>query len=148
MTIKCDWCGVSFERRPSHVTAHNFCCRRCKTAFSAKLKNPAGYFTHRHLSELNRELNPERMTPETRAKLRQSRLGSGKSVTYSKTYGQATHRLVAEQVLGRKLLPGEVVHHIDGNKRNNAPENLMIFSSQSEHAAWHAAHRKEVMPNE
>lgn len=35
--------------------------------------------------------------------------------------------MVAERMLGRKLKPGEVVHHIDGNKRNNAPENLMVF---------------------
>jgi HNH endonuclease len=29
------------------------------------------------------------------------------------------------------------VHHIDGNIRNNTPENLMVFSSQKEHAEWH-----------
>jgi hypothetical protein len=29
------------------------------------------------------------------------------------------HRLVMERVLGRYLLPREVVHHKDGNKRNN-----------------------------
>lgn len=43
------------------------------------------------------------------------------------------HRLVMEQVLGRFLLPTEVVHHIDENPSNNAPENLQLFDSQSEH---------------
>lgn len=43
------------------------------------------------------------------------------------------HRLIMEQHLGRYLLPAEVVHHRDGNPRNNAIENLELFASQSEH---------------
>lgn len=42
------------------------------------------------------------------------------------------HRLVMEAVLGRKLLKNEEVHHIDGNKLNNDPSNLMVLSP-SEH---------------
>lgn len=45
------------------------------------------------------------------------------------------HRLVVEQHLGRYLLPTEVVHHIDGNKQNNTPENLEVFGSNAEHLA-------------
>jgi len=45
------------------------------------------------------------------------------------------HRLVMEQHLGRYLLPTEVVHHIDGNPRNNDISNLRLYSSQSEHIA-------------
>lgn len=48
-----------------------------------------------------------------------------------------THRRVAEEKLGRKLLHNEVVHHIDGNKDNNTPSNLHIFPSLSEHAKAH-----------
>lgn len=48
-----------------------------------------------------------------------------------------THRRVAEEKLGRKLLPNEVVHHIDGNKDKNTPSNLYIFSNRSEHAKAH-----------
>lgn len=51
-------------------------------------------------------------------------------------------------ILGRPLERGEVVHHIDRNKRNNEPENLMVFPSQAHHAAWHKEHDKEVMPND
>jgi hypothetical protein len=45
----------------------------------------------------------------------------------------AEHRLVMEKKLGRYLLPGEVCHHIDGNRENNAPENLMVFQTNATH---------------
>ena len=47
----------------------------------------------------------------------------------------AVHRLVMEQKLGRYLLPTEVVDHIDGDTRNNAPENLRVFQSNADHLA-------------
>lgn len=43
------------------------------------------------------------------------------------------HRVVASSVLGRDLLPGEVVHHIDGDAHNNHPDNLQVLSSQGVH---------------
>lgn len=43
------------------------------------------------------------------------------------------HRLVMEKVLGRYLLPEEVVDHIDGDPQNNSPENLRVFASNAEH---------------
>lgn len=47
------------------------------------------------------------------------------------------HILIAEEKLGRKLYDEEVVHHIDKNKSNNSPENLMIFATKSDHTAYH-----------
>jgi len=43
------------------------------------------------------------------------------------------HRLLMEQTLGRYLLPEEVVHHIDGNKKNNDPDNLELFAHNGLH---------------
>lgn len=51
----------------------------------------------------------------------------------TKTHRVAEHRLVMEQVLGRHLAPSEVVHHIDRNPQNNAPENLMVFANNAAH---------------
>jgi hypothetical protein len=51
------------------------------------------------------------------------------------------HRLVAERKLGRRLLPGEIPHHLDGNKRNNHPDNLAVVPSPRHHQA---AHRKRL----
>jgi len=43
------------------------------------------------------------------------------------------HRIVMHDHIDRKLRPGEVVDHIDGNKQNNNLDNLRLFSSNSEH---------------
>lgn len=45
------------------------------------------------------------------------------------------HRLVAEETLGRRLLPTEVVDHIDGVRDNNHPSNLRVFERNAEHLA-------------
>lgn len=43
------------------------------------------------------------------------------------------HRLVIEQIIGRYLQPGEVVHHRNGIKDDNRPENLHLYDSQARH---------------
>lgn len=48
------------------------------------------------------------------------------------------HRSVAANKLQRTLLKTEVVHHIDEDRSNNDPDNLMVFRSKSDHTAHHA----------
>ena len=48
-----------------------------------------------------------------------------------------THILVAEKKLGRYLKPEECVHHIDEDKYNNSPDNLMVFKTVADHSAFH-----------
>ena len=102
------------------------------------------------MAKLNRLLNASRMTPKTREKMRNSRLGTGQGLCYGKYYGKLEHRVVAEKMLKRQLKPEEIVHHMDFNKRNNAVWNLMIFRSQSDHTKYHAQLRaffqKGVIP--
>lgn len=47
------------------------------------------------------------------------------------------HRIVAEQALGRRLKPGELVHHRDGDKKNNHPDNLEVVAGNAEHFVHH-----------
>lgn len=46
-------------------------------------------------------------------------------------------KFLVEAKLGRKLRPGEEVHHLDGNFRNNQLSNLEVVNC-SNHAAFHA----------
>lgn len=148
LKIQCDWCGKDIYRYKSLIKKHNFCCRKCLADFSNKIKNPAGYgglknyeLMSRNLSEINRRMNPTRMNSATKEKIRQCRLNSGRGVSYSKFYGRHEHRIIAERMIGRPLLSGEIVHHIDGNKRNNDKNNLLVLPSQSEHAKLHIRER-------
>jgi len=47
------------------------------------------------------------------------------------------HRIVAEAMIGRPLKPNEVVHHINFDKQDNRPENLMVMDA-AEHNSFHA----------
>lgn len=127
----CTRCGKEMYRSPSHRKrgGRPFCSRQC------------------HMKTLNEELNPTRMTPEVRRKLRECHLETGEGKCYAKLYSRLAHRVVAEQMLGRPLREGEVVHHIDGDIRNYSPDNLQVFASGSEHTKHHAALRREAKAN-
>jgi hypothetical protein len=122
----CFRCGKEFERYPGkQKNNRTFCSRDCY---------------HLQLAEdnLNRRVNQKGgLTFEERLKMSKAHKGKHNGKTYEKTFGRHTHRVVMEKMVGRPLAKGEVVHHIDGNPRNNDPENLMLFKSQSEHLQWH-----------
>jgi len=42
----------------------------------------------------------------------------------------SNYRKIAEIYFNKHLEPGEVVHHIDGNRNNNAPINLVILKAE------------------
>lgn len=56
--------------------------------------------------------------------------------------GQRIARIEMEVHLDRRLRPGEVVHHVDGDNRNNDISNLKLFNSASEHAKFHREQRR------
>ena len=50
------------------------------------------------------------------------------------------HRLICQRALGRPLPKGTVVHHVDGNGKNNEPSNLVLCENANYH---HLLHRRE-----
>jgi hypothetical protein len=82
-------------------------------------------------------------TPEEQARRGRQNDGSalrnrGDGKTYRKVGQRHEHRRVAEQMIGRPLIRGEIVHHANGDKRDNRPENLVVMT-QSEHMRLHLA---------
>ena len=121
----CEWCGVVFTPIRKKWK-QRFCSRLCQRRWRCR-------------PEVNAEL--ARRTILARAAMLRGR-GAGKG--YVKFLGRHLHRVMAEKILRDELLPGEVVHHKDGNKRNNTWSNLEILPSQSEHARLHGfGKRKE-----
>ena len=53
------------------------------------------------------------------------------------------HILVACEKYGRLIELGEVVHHIDGDRSNNHPDNLIVFPNNGSHLKHHAEKRKK-----
>lgn len=137
VTVICNQCGVQIEKLPWEIHDNNFCCREHFYKWNSK-----------RISAYNRTENPMNKPGGvfvSRLKRSLELRDSGEGKTYRKFLGRHEHRVVAEMKLGRPLRPGEIVHHIDGNYRNNAPDNLAVLPSQAEHNRihWEMRRKKE-----
>lgn len=105
--IKCKHCGKEFKPRLKVI---QFCSIRCSTlSFNANLRNK----NIKH--------------PSWRGGIYRRKGNNYVEIWNGKRYiGQ--HRKVMEEILGRKLLSHEFVHHINGIKNDNRPENLVVLS--------------------
>lgn len=54
------------------------------------------------------------------------------------------HRVVMENMLGRMLTDNEIVHHINGNKKDNRESNLEVMDDSS-HARHHMTKQDKKM---
>lgn len=113
-------------------------CKRCNEPFHRKNGNVGAKYCSRlcSLRDLN-TLEHQAKAGKVGGAIKKSRRGIfTKTTSYIKEEGVHQHRIVMEKKLGRKLNRGEIVHHKDGNKHNNDPENLQVMT-QSEHIKLH-----------
>jgi hypothetical protein len=50
--------------------------------------------------------------------------------------------IIMEKYIGRFLMKGELVHHINGDRTNNDIRNLRLFCSNEEHMQYHNNYRR------
>ena len=103
----CEWCHEEFLITQHRSINRRFCNRKCMARWVAKTrKSTKGrYTTTKGYVLLYKPGHP----------------------TATKAGYIMEHRFVMEQVLGRFLQKTEIVHHLDGNKQNNQPENLVVM---------------------
>jgi hypothetical protein len=119
--ITCEQCGTTKRRPNSAIYNHTFCGRACLAEWNR---------VHRHGPTSARWKGGRSLT---RGYVRL--FTPGHPAADPNGY-VLEHRLVAEQTLGRFLLPTEVVHHRDDNRQNNHPDNLQVMSNAA-HTAHH-----------
>lgn len=117
---KCIYCGLEFHRRGNKKS--KFCSSRCCRTY---------YSGERH--------------PNWTGGIEQS--GRGYLATLKHNHEMADnrgriplHRFVMSNHLGRPLSSKEIIHHINGNKKDNRIENLQIVT-RKEHVIIHAKER-------
>lgn len=142
--LKCDSCAKITET--SYANYYNSCkkrnskltyCRKCSNQISGKNKRGKVY--------------PHMKKPKPKGENSKSWKGGvyTSSDGYKMVYignqnGKSKwsnyrkeHLIIAEEKIGRPLKDNEIVHHIDGNKLNNNPDNLDVLSSESKHREAH-----------
>lgn len=114
----CLWCGKAFE---SYSRTQRYCSHSC-----------AMYAQHRTARRTGRPFVDPAKRRAAAWKGGRNQMASGYIRVWVNGVGyRYEHRLVMEKVLRRRLRPDEAVHHLDGDRANNAPANLVLLSKDA-----------------
>lgn len=131
-------CLIAYRNTPQDLS-----CQQCKSTYQlprfqigVKGRAPRKFCSHKCKQEYWQSTGKADKRSPTEGKLHMS--GSGYVYVYTpehpavkgKSYRYiGEHRLVMEKMLGRYLTPGENVHHKNGVRTDNRPENLELWKN-------------------
>ena len=136
----CEWCGTQFVAFPSTIREGKgrFCSYVCgRLAMRTRLWQTCAYcgVAFEAIPARNQRFCSPPCFAESRRRADDTTGYTWCEAPDGRWRGK--HRIIAEQVLGRVLRPGEVVHHVNRARADNRPENLRVFVSKGEHTRWH-----------
>ena len=149
LNCECKVCGTKFHRKPSHIAKGEgkYCSRKCFA--EAKKQYMKGEGNHQYGIKGNKNSS---WKSDLRMKNGYIKIRCAEHPYADESGMVLAHRLIAEQYLmtdeeaieidGIKYLKPELhVHHINFDRSDNRPDNLMILS-KSEHQRLHAKQQK------
>lgn len=151
---RCGICGSPFKAMM--VSKTNYCSRKCATApKESKIKRAQVHEARKQVCVIcGAEFWPANMGPRAKPQntcsiecgglARRGCLGDTRFdassgymlINIAPRKWRREHIVVAEREMGRPLKRGEVVHHRNGNKIDNKPENLQVMTRR-EHMLYH-----------
>lgn len=108
----CEWCGREMRMSPFRATLQRFCSWTCQVEGRRK-------------AAIDREHNGRRVTRTPAGYIMVWQPDHPASGRYGGWIQE--HRLIMERELGRLLEADETVHHRNGVKDDNRPENLVVL---------------------
>lgn len=159
--LNCEYCGRFFCVKPYRIKTARFCSRRCLgKAQLPEINEPRLAAIRGKKAANNRQgikwcmwcgkvfwVSPSRVNSKKYCS-RQCYGKSQQKTQPSNKYSRLTvkgvrmyeHRHIMERLIHRKLKRGEQVHHLNGDRQDNDPFNLMILNIR-EHGSLSSKNR-------